>query len=70
MFWIVTNGKYQIVSEHALDNSQDTLLTHGKNCIIGKHCCRRCHDERIIQSSFPRLEVLCPDGKVIVYQPL
>jgi hypothetical protein len=34
IFWIVTNGKYQIVSEHALDNSQDTLLTQGKTALV------------------------------------
>jgi hypothetical protein len=27
MFWMVTNGKYQIVSEHALNNFQDIVLT-------------------------------------------
>jgi hypothetical protein len=27
MFWMVTNGKYQIVDEHALNNFQDIVLT-------------------------------------------
>jgi hypothetical protein len=29
IFWIVTNGGYQIVSEHALNNYQDIFLTLG-----------------------------------------
>jgi hypothetical protein len=27
MFWTITNGRYRIVSEHALNNFQDTVLT-------------------------------------------
>jgi hypothetical protein len=27
MFWTVTNGKYQIIHEHAFNNSQDIILT-------------------------------------------
>jgi len=34
MFWIVANGKDQIVSEHVVDNSQDTLLTRGKTALV------------------------------------
>lgn len=29
IFWTVTNGKYQIINEHALKNSQDIVLTLG-----------------------------------------
>jgi hypothetical protein len=29
MFWTITNGKYQIVGEHVLNNFLDTILTLG-----------------------------------------
>jgi hypothetical protein len=34
MFWMVTNGKYQIIDEHALNNFQDIALTSGTNALM------------------------------------
>jgi hypothetical protein len=29
MFWIVTNGRYQIINDNVLNNSQDNVVTLG-----------------------------------------
>jgi hypothetical protein len=29
MFWTITNGRYQIIGEHAFDNFQDTIIASG-----------------------------------------
>jgi hypothetical protein len=40
MFWIVTNGRYRIIGENVLNNTQNTIVTLGKttsvaNIVIG-----------------------------------
>lgn len=34
MFWMVTNGKYRIVDEHAFNNFQDIVLTLGRTTLM------------------------------------
>ncbi len=34
MFWIVLNGRYQIVNKHAFNNSQDIVLTLGITALM------------------------------------
>jgi hypothetical protein len=34
MFWIVLNGRYQIVNKHAFNNSQDIVLTLGITSLV------------------------------------
>jgi hypothetical protein len=34
MFWIIINGKYQIINDHALNNFQDIVLTLGTSALV------------------------------------
>jgi hypothetical protein len=34
MFWMVTNGRYQIINKHVLNNSQDIVLTPSTTALM------------------------------------
>jgi hypothetical protein len=70
MFWTITNGRYQFIDKHAFNNFQNNVLTLNTIVLVANIVVEGVVIKKKAQSNFPRLEVFCPNGKVIIYRPL